>query len=210
MPSTAELLRTPYQVGITGGIGAGKSTVCTLFRLLGVPVYAADDRAKWLIENDLLLRSRIEALLGPEAYHPDGSYNRLYVAPRVFADAALLSQLNALVHPVVGQDYQEWVSRQGSSYVLKEAALMQAAGEGNTLDVVLVVEAPLDLRIRRLRMRDPHRSRSEIEGIMAKQATDEARSAWADGRILNDEKHPLIRQVLEWHQRFSSKIDVKS
>lgn len=200
----------PFQVGITGGIGAGKSVVCRLFELLGVPLYVSDDRAKWLTQHDASLKERIVGLLGEEAYTTEGTYNRSYVAGRVFGDAELLSKLNALIHPAVFQDYADWLNRQRFPYVVKEAALMKAAGQGNTLDWVLLVEAPLLVRIQRIQKRDPHRSLAEIEAIIAKQASDEQRREWADGIIQNDEHSPLIRQVLAWHQRILSKVDIQA
>lgn len=200
----------PFQVGITGGIGAGKSVVCRLFELLGVPLYVSDERAKWLTQHDLSLKERIVGLLGEEAYTADGTYNRPYVAGKVFGDAELLSKLNAIIHPAVFQDYTDWLSRQRFPYIVKEAALMKAAGQGNTLDWVLLVEAPLDVRIRRIQKRDPHRSLAEIEAIIAKQAGDEQRREWANGIIQNDEHSPLIRQVLVWHQRILSIVGIQA
>jgi dephospho-CoA kinase len=116
----------PVVVGITGGIGSGKSTVAKVFSLLGVPVYEADSRAKWIIIQNQELKNEIIALLGSEAYLPDGSYNRAWVASQVFGQPALLQQLNALVHPAVRKDAQDWViQHQEAPYVLYEAALLK-------------------------------------------------------------------------------------
>ncbi len=193
----------PLQIGITGGIGSGKSVVCAVFRALGVPVYAADDRAKWLTDHDPILKADIKRLLGPDAYLPNGRYNRPWVASQVFADASLLQQLNALVHPRVMADTQSWVAQHSTHpYVLKEAALMRAAGDHNTLDKVVVVTAPINLRIARIRLRDPHRSEAEIRGIIQNQISDEERAKLADYVLINDEKTVLLPEIVRLHKAF--------
>ncbi len=185
------------QIGITGGIGSGKSLVCRVFSALGIPVYAADDRARWLTEHDPDLRAAIIDLLGREAYDGQGHYNRLWVAGRVFSDTALLDALNALVHPRVGTDTRQWVARQHAvPYVLKEAALMGAAGPGNALDAVVVVTAPFQVRMQRVRRRDPYRKDADIQAIMNRQISDEARLALADHVLVNDEVTLLLPQIL--------------
>lgn len=196
------------QIGVTGGIGAGKSVVCRIFRALGVPVYEADERAKWLIENDPILKADVARVLGPNAYEqhyepPYGRYNRAWVAAQVFANPDLLTRLNAVVHPRVLTDTANWVSQHADKpYVVKEAALMRAAGDGNTLDKVIVVRAPLDLRVARIQARDPHRSEAEIRNIISRQMDDDARLAIADYVIDNDERQLLLPQVLAIHKAF--------
>ena len=191
------------QIGITGGIGSGKSIVCQVFSALGVPVYEADSRARWLTEHDPVLRADIIRLLGGGAYTEAGRYNRAYVADRVFADAALLDALNALVHPRVRADTRQWVAAQHPArYVVKEAALMQAAGQGNTLDAVVVVVAPRQVRMHRVRQRDPHRSEADIEAIMARQLSEAARLALADYVLTNDEQTLLLPQIIRLDERF--------
>lgn len=195
--------KKPRQIGVTGGIGSGKSVVCAIFRALGAPIYEADTRAKWLVNHDAILRSDITRLLGPQAYDLAGEYNRTWVAARVFARPELLQQLNALIHPRVYADTLAWVrEQQGAPYVIKEAALMSAAGDGNSLDRVVVVEAPLDLRLARIRRRDPHRTEDEIRNIISRQISDEARRRLADHLIQNDEIHLLTPQVAALHASF--------
>jgi dephospho-CoA kinase len=190
-------------IGITGGIGSGKSTVCQLFRALGAPVYEADDRAKWLTNHDPILRADILRLLGPEAYTEAGTYNRPWVATQVFADPNLLQQLNSLIHPRVWADSAAWVQTNARKpYLIYEAALMRAAGDGNALDTVVVVSAPETLRIQRVRQRDPHRSEPEIRKIIQNQISDDDRARIADVVVKNDESELLIPQVLTLHEQF--------
>jgi dephospho-CoA kinase len=194
------------QIGITGGIGSGKSLVCRIFSALGVPIYSADERAKWLLNYDEKLKKTVEALLGAEAYLPDGSYNRQWVASKVFNNSTLLRELNAIVHPRVGEDTQAWLKQHKKApYVVKEAAIMVKAGQNNLLDKVVVVHSPVDLRVARVLQRDPQRSETEIRDIIARQVSDEERLAVADYVIYNDDSQLLIPQVWRLHRIFSTK-----
>lgn len=200
---------TPLQIGVTGGIGSGKSVVCRVFTALGVPVYDADTRAKWLTNHDPALRTSILELLGPEAYISDSVgqqptiYNREWVASQVFTNPALLAQLNALVHPRVMADTEIWVEQHATyPYLIKEAALMRAAGDHNSLDKVIVVTAPVDLRIARIRQRDPHRSETDIRNIIDRQVSDADRLRLADYVVRNDETELVLPQVLRLHEAF--------
>ncbi len=190
-------------IGITGGIGSGKSLVCKVFSVLGIPIYEADARAKYLISHDQLLKKSIIELLGEQAYLASGDYNRAWVASQVFGNPILLSKLNALVHPKVRQDATDWIQQnQQTSFVLYEAALMKAAGDGNTFDKVIVVNAPVDLRIQRIKVRD-QRSEAEIRAIIERQISEEERKKIADFTIENDEKQPLLPQILDLYEKFS-------
>ncbi|MEA5401868.1 dephospho-CoA kinase [Arcicella sp. DC2W] len=192
-------------IGITGGIGSGKSIICKIFSILGVPIYEADTRAKWLITNNVSLKASIVQLLGENAYKSNGDYHREWVASEVFNKPDLLLQLNALVHPAVHQDAREWIANnQHYPFVLYEAALMKAAGNGNVFDKVIVVTCPLSLRIERVKQRDK-RSVEEIEAIIARQLPDEERLKIADFIIYNDEKTSLIEQVLALYYQLLGK-----
>lgn len=181
------------KVGITGGIGTGKSTVAKVFAALGIPVYEADERAKVLTEENPEIVRDLKALFGKEAYFPDGRYNKPYVAGMVFRDQGLLQKLNAVVHPAVGKDFEDWASKQHSPYVLKEAAIMNRdAG----LDRIIVVSSPLSLRMERIKARDG-RSVEQIENIMKNQKTEEEFLALADYVIYNNEQEFITPQVLE-------------
>jgi len=188
-------------IGITGGIGSGKSLVCRIFRTLGVPVYEADARAKWLTTHDPVLRKDILDLLGPEAYTPSGEYNRAYVAGQVFQNPDLLQKLNGLIHPRVRLDGAEWMKQYAANapYLLYEAALMRAAGDGNFFQKIIVVHAPQELRLRRVLSRDPHRSEADVRAIMASQLSDDERRSFADFILENNEQTPLLDAVLGLH-----------
>ncbi|MBD2756379.1 dephospho-CoA kinase [Spirosoma validum] len=193
----------PLQIGVTGGIGAGKSVVCQVFQALSIPIYEADERAKWLTEHDPILKADITRVLGRNAYDVMGHYNRAWVASQVFSDPVLLGQLNGVIHPRVLSDTDAWVNEHlGKPYVVKEAAIMRAAGDNNSLDKVIVVRAPIDVRIERIRKRDPHRSAEEILNIINRQVSDEERLKIADYVIDNDDSQLLIPQVIRLHEEF--------
>ncbi len=183
-------------VGITGGIGAGKSLIARVFASLGVPVYEADSRAKWLITHDAVLRNQITLLLGEEAYTAEGDYNRIWVASRVFGHAELLQQLNALVHPCVQKDARQWVAAHADApFVLYEAALISASAKHDFLDKILLITAPLATRISRILRRDK-RSEEEIKAIVARQLSDDERRSFADFVIDNDDDTAVLPQIL--------------
>ncbi len=191
------------KIGITGGIGSGKSIVCEIFKVLGIPIYNADAKAKWLTNNDLQLRKEIKELLGRQAYDANGMYSRKWVAEQVFANPDLLKQLNMLIHPRVFEDTARWVEQnQNAPYLIKEAALMNRAGEGNDLDKVVLVSAPLDLKIERIKKRDPQRSLDEIRAIINRQKSEAEFQEIADFEIINDDQMMVIPQVLKLNDVF--------
>jgi dephospho-CoA kinase len=192
----------PLQIGITGGIGSGKSLVCRIFSVFGVPVYDADSRAKDLMTTDGILVSGIKKEFGELCYHHDGTLDRKYLGDRVFNRTEDLKKLNALVHPRVAADYQQWQEAQHFPYVLKEAALLFESDSYKSLDKIIVVSAPADLRLKRVQGRDKHRTADQIRSIMHNQMPDEAKLERADFVISNDDTHPVIHQVLELHHRF--------
>lgn len=189
------------KVGITGGIGSGKSTVCRIFQLLGIPVYSADDRAKWLMEHESGLKSKIAAEFGQEAYTQEGALNRKYLADQVFSNPEKVKKINSMVHPAVGLDFENWAKEQNSPYVLKEAALLFETGSASQLDKLINVSSPLKVRVARVLMRDPHRSEAQINSIIDQQMPDEKKNELADFVIKNAENKLLIPQVLEIHQK---------
>lgn len=195
------------KIGITGGIGTGKSTVCLIFRQLGIPIYDADQRAKWLMTNNKLLKEEIIEHFGNESYLPNGELNRGYLANQVFQDQQKVALLNALVHPKVGQDMKNWANQQKKNYVLKEAALMIESGSYKELDKIILVDAPLDIRLKRIQKRDPQRTEQEILGIIAKQMPEEEKRKVADFIVLNDQTQLLIPQVLNLHKQFLTLIN---
>jgi len=194
------------RVGITGGIGSGKSIASRLFQALGVPTYDADTRARWVMENDPELRQQLCAAFGPGTYDAGGRLNRAVLASTVFRNPELLAQLNAFVHPHVGTDFERWANAQqymGHAYVLKEAALLFEAGSYKQLDCIITVFAPLPVRQARVLRRDPHRTPADVQAIMAKQLGEEEKMQRADYVLTNDDLQPLLPQVLALHAAFS-------
>lgn len=187
------------QVGITGGIGAGKSLVAKIFMILGIPAYNADDRAKWLMNHNPNLQSKIIDLFGEDSYQ-GGNLNRKYLAEQVFPNPELLKKLNAIVHPAVEEDYHRWVSFQkqkGCNYTLKEAALLFETGSYKKLDYTILVHASEKTRIKRVLNRDPHRNHTQVKEIMQKQLPEEQKLKKADFIINNEPDQMVIQQVLE-------------
>ena len=194
------------RIGITGGIGSGKSIASRLFHALGVPVYDADSRARWLMEHGTALRQQLIEAFGPTTYSPAGHLNRPVLAGTVFGNPERLALLNALVHPHVGTDFEQWATVQqqaGHAYVLKEAALLFEAGSYKQLDRIITVYAPLPVRQARVLQRDPHRTPAEVQAIMAKQLSEEEKMQRADYVLTNDDVQPLLPQVLALHATFS-------
>lgn len=192
--------KQPKLVGITGGIGSGKSTVARIFTILGIPVYYADDRAKRLMAEDYELKTAISENFGKEAYDQNGVLNRDYLAKHVFADPEKVKTINALVHPAVKKDFEGWVAQQTTPYILKEAALLFETGSYKALDKTINVSSPLVTRMTRIMARDPHRSEEQIHQIIDKQLPDEDKNALADFVIKNTDNKLLIPQVLKIHE----------
>ena len=184
------------KVGITGGIGSGKSTICRVFETLGASTYYADDRAKWLMANDDQLINEIKNLFGEDAYN-DGNLERKFIAGQAFRDQSLLEKLNQLVHPVVARDVAKWIQEnQHEPLLLKEAALLFETGSYKSLDKTILVTAPEEIRIQRVAGRDAHRTKADIRDIINKQIRDEKKSPLADFVIENDGKKPIIKQAM--------------
>jgi len=190
------------KIGITGGIGAGKSLICHIFNLLGIPNYPADYRAKWLQSNDHELKAKIAFHFGKEAYFENGELNRNYLSKEVFGDDDKLNLLNRLVHPAVSDDFKKWCSKHSDKpYILKEAALLFETGSFKQLDATINVHANQELRLKRTLERDPQRTKESVLSIMQKQFSDEKRLEMADYVIYNDESQSVIQQVMELHEK---------
>jgi dephospho-CoA kinase len=190
------------RIGITGGLGSGKSTVCRIFRFLGVPVYEADLAARRLMQEDASLKQSIQDAFGVESY-ANGAPNRPYLAKLVFGNPEKLQALNKLVHPAVFRDFEEWCAAQKAPYVIKEAAIIFESGSQRQLHRVVAVLAPTELRIERAMQRDGA-DRAALEARIAHQLPQEILRERADYLIHSDGKQALIPQVLELHQRFLS------
>jgi len=189
------------KVGITGGIGSGKTTVCEIFERLGVPVYYADKQAKYLMETDKKLREAIRQLFGDEAFDSENNLNRAFIAGIVFKDEEKLLALNALVHPAVKADYDSWNSileRKEYPYSLKEAALLVESGSYKDLDKLIVVSAPLEDRIKRVMARD-NVSEEQVKARIDAQLPDAGKVKLADYVIANNLIMELVPQVSKVH-----------
>ncbi|MGB0862155.1 MAG: dephospho-CoA kinase [Saprospiraceae bacterium] len=188
------------KIGITGGIGSGKTTICKIFEVLGIPVYYADDRAKRLmVENEILKKGIIE-LFGKNAYLENGELNRAHIAGIAFKDANILKALNNLVHPAVHKDANEWADAQTDApYSLREAALIFEGGGYKLLDKVITVFAPKEVRIERVMARDKV-DKAAVEARISKQMPDEEKIKLADFVIINDGKTSLVEQVVKIHR----------
>ncbi len=190
-------------IGITGGIGSGKSTVCKIFAVLGYRIYEADQRAKVLILENPEIRAGITQIFGEEAYQ-EGVYNRALVGKRVFQQPELLSALNAVVHPVTRLDFLKWVEQTPSGYplnaVIKEAAILFESGAYVDTDFIISVYAPKNIRLNRVAKRDGF-SEAEVWKRMNNQWAENAKIQLSDFVIFNDGVHPLIPQVMAAAER---------
>jgi dephospho-CoA kinase len=186
------------KIGLTGGIGSGKTTVAKIFETLGIPVYYADDEAKRIMNEDEVLKQSIIESFGPSSYI-NGTLNRAFISGQVFDNPAKLAQLNALVHPATIRDSLDWIQRQHAPYVIKEAALIFESGMELQLDYVIGVSAPKDLRIMRSMNRDGLK-REEVLKRMENQMNEEKKIGLCNFVITNDEKQAVLPQVLSLHQ----------
>lgn len=189
------------KVGITGGIGSGKSTVCQLFARRGVAVYDSDSEAKRLMTESVELRQRIAGRFGAEAYAADGGLNRSLLAARVFTDPQALADLNAMVHPAVMADFAAWAERQSGDYVVLESAILFEAGLEHSVDRTVAVLAPLELRLERTCRRDGC-DREAVRRRMAAQMDDDTLCARADYTVVNIREEDLEPTVAELDRRF--------
>jgi dephospho-CoA kinase len=188
-----------YKVGITGGIGSGKTTVCKIFEVLGVPVYYADVEAKKLYDNDYELKELIIKHFGKDVYSND-KFDRLRMREIIYNNDDKLALLNSLVHPLVIQHANEWMKQQTHSYSIKEAALMIESGSSKELDKLILVSCPVNLRIERVSSRD-QLAPEEVMARIEKQLPEEIMREHADFEIVNDESLLLIPQVEAIHSQ---------
>lgn len=187
------------KLGLTGGLGSGKSTVARIFEVLGIPVYYADAEAKRIMSCDPRLKSEIIKHFGVQSYEGD-QLNRPYLASLVFENKEKLALLNSLVHPAAIRDSKEWINRQTTPYAIKEAALIFESGSQEYLDYVIGVSAPLHLRIQRAMHRD-QLTREQVQQRMSKQIEEVIKMHLCDFVIYNDEVKAVIPQVLELHKK---------
>lgn len=186
------------KIGLTGGIGSGKTTVAQIFEVLGIPVYHADEAARKLMNENPELKKGIISRFGAGAYR-DGQLDRRYLAELVFSDPEKLSRLNEIVHPVTLHEADLWMRKQYSPYVLKEAAIIFEANLGSLYDYVIGVTAPESLRIERVIKRD-RSTREKVLLRIRQQMNEEEKMRLCDFVIVNDEQQGILPQVLKIHE----------
>ncbi|TDS16246.1 dephospho-CoA kinase [Sphingobacterium paludis] len=186
------------KVGITGGIGSGKSYVARIFQALGVPFYNADKEAKELMNTSDAIRQALIENFGAAVYDKDDMLDRAYLSSRVFKDKEQLARLNSIVHPLVIEHGNVWADKQTTAYSLKEAALLFESGSYTSLDYTLLVTAPEQVRIARVMARD-HATEEQVKDRINKQMPDTEKIALADFVIINNGEQPLLPQVLKLH-----------
>jgi dephospho-CoA kinase len=195
------------KIGITGGIGSGKSTVAKAFEVLGIPVYYADDAAKKLMNDDEVLKEKIQLQFGNDIY-TNGVLNKKRLAEIVFTSPEKLALLNALVHPATIHDAERWMQHQTTPYAIKEAALIFESGAQEHLDYVIGVTAPAPLRIQRSMQRDGI-TREEVIARMDKQMDETIKMKLCNFVITNDEQQMLLPQILDLHKKLLSISQIK-
>lgn len=190
------------KIGLTGGIGTGKTTVAKIFEAIGIPVYYADIEAKRLMESHPILIEEIKSIFGADAYINE-KLNRSLIAQAAFNNKDLLQRLNACVHPYTIEDGKNWMLKQTSPYAIKEAALIFESGIHSEFDKVIGVYAPHAMRIQRVMKRDGI-TQDQVYERMQHQIEDEIKYKLCDEIIVNDEQKMLIPQVLALHEKFIS------
>ena len=192
-------------IGLTGGIGAGKTTVAQVFNTLGIPVFNADDVAKELMQTSPVIKDQLIKTFGYKVYASNGILDKTYLAGIVFKDKYQLELLNAIVHPITIQAAMDWAATQTAPYVIKEAALIFESAAAEGLDAVIGVSAPLDLRIQRVMQRDAC-TKQEVEKRMQYQISDAIKLKLCDWVIENNDRDLVIPQVIKVHEAILAKM----
>ncbi len=186
-------------IGLTGGIGSGKSTVARLFADLGVPIYIADERAKKLMNRSKVIQRELITLFGNQAY-ANNELNRNFIASKIFNDKALLQKMNAIVHPKVGADFKRWLKRQNAVYVIKEAAIIFEHNQQSQYDYIITVTTPMEERVQRVMKRD-NKSKAQILAIIDNQLSDEEKIKNSHFVIVNQKLEDTKTQVEILHDK---------
>lgn len=181
------------RIGITGGIGAGKSLVAKIIKAMGYPVFNSDERAKELTEQDPKIKEGLIHLFGAEIYQND-KLNKFALAQAIFSDESLRDKVNALIHPIIREDFNLWTLAQNTELVFNESAILFETGSFKNFDAIILVHAPKELRIKRIMKRD-NSSENEVLKRMDSQFSDEKKYQLTEFRIVNDEQTPLLTQV---------------
>lgn len=195
-------MHTPLKVGITGGIGSGKSIVCRVLETMGYVVYDSDLRARHLMENDPEIRSELIEAFGEQAFNGE-TLNRSYLAQRIFNDPQLRETINGIVHPAVRRDFQQWAAQQPQPFVFQESALLFETGGSKHMDFTVLITAPVEQRIQRVRQRD-NSDETAIRARIGSQLPDEEKIPLADYVIDNSDEAVVLPQVNELLERLRS------
>ena len=197
------------KVGLTGGIGVGKTVCADIFSLLGVPVYNSDIEAKLIMITDEVVKDAIKEIFGLKSYNEDGTLNRGHLASLIFSDKLLLAKMNGIVHPAVREHFRKWCKdNQDHKYIIQESALIFETGSYKSFDKVILVHAAEEVRIKRVMKRDST-SEEEVLARIKKQLPQEEKLEFADYVIINNSKRPLIKQIMNIHIDLMN-IDIKS
>jgi dephospho-CoA kinase len=196
-----------FKLGVTGGIGSGKTSVCRVFSVLRIPVFSADKEAQEIMENDEVIIEKINSIAGKDLY-AEGRLNRMELAKIIFNDSALLKKVNSLVHPAVFECFRRWVSEQKAPYVIMEAAILFESGAYKFVDKVATVVAPLEQRMQRVIMRNKL-SREQVLERMRNQMDDESRRKLSDYIINNSENDMIIPAILAIHEEIIRNINIQ-
>ena len=191
-------------VGLTGGIGSGKTTVAQIFKSLGIPVYNADEEAKLLMQNSTAIQQELINLLGEDCYI-NGQLNRSFVASRVFTNPRLLEKINAIVHPKVATHFEQWCSNQNAPYVIKEVAILFETNTQHLFDFIITVTAAVETRIQRVMDRD-HKSKKEVMSIMNNQLPDSEKINQSNFVIFNEEISDLEDKSVLIHNKITNML----
>ena len=192
-------------VGLTGGIGSGKTTVAAMFANLGVPVYIADDEAKKLMKSSKAIKRKLLKLFGEEAYI-NGSLNKPFIANAIFNNKALLEKMNAIIHPKIASHFNKWMLKQIAPYVIKEAAILFENNTYKSFDFIITVTTPKEIKIERLLKRNDT-SLKRIKDIMKNQWTDEEKIKYSDFVIVNKAIENTEMQVAKIHTEIIESLE---
>lgn len=193
-------------VGLTGGIGSGKTTIAKSFEAYGIPVYIADDEAKALMNRSKVIKRKLIKLFGELAYK-DGKLNRPYLASKIFNDKTLLESMNAIVHPKVASHFKRWLKKQNAPYVLKEAAIIFENNLEDQYDFIITVVADKDLRIKRVIKRD-NATKQKVESIIENQLSDDEKIKKSDFVIINNNLSDAKQQAEDIHNSILKKLNL--
>ncbi len=187
-------MKKKYTVGITGGIGSGKSFICQILQSMGYPIFFSDESAKGLLKSSKIVRKKVIKLLGKAAYSADGEIDRSYIASRIFSDQSLLTEINAIIHPEVRRDFKEWAHNQSAEIVFNEAAIIFETGGFTHFDKTILIVTPKETRIKRVLKRETI-SIDEIEKRMNNQWSDAQKKPLADFIVYNDDADMILPQI---------------